>query len=300
MKIQYLQNIWICFSIQYVKGFGVVDEKLAIHVLEDHEKEAEPLIKEALKKHSFPAGWYIKTFRKTDHVEIYSNGVGGYSLYRHCDLLLNNANIDGTIGCFIQFQESQEHGDQSLDDKTYAVTCHHVVKPGRENDNLVSFKTTVDGESEEEFSKKIGLYMFDTTVPVDIALLPVNKSCDAFNFEHDECEVYDGEISELKDTKVQKQGAITGLTEGKIIRTEFVWEIEERWYNDLLVVESCLPDQVFSQPGDSGSIITLCRNSGEETHEAVSMVFGGGEVNFNNGEKFLLLSHSYPKQLNSY
>lgn len=111
MKIQYLQNIWICFSIQYVKGFGVVDEKLAIHVLEDHEKEAEPLIKEALKKHSFPAGWYIKTFRKTDHVEIYSNGVGGYSLYRHCDLLLNNANIDGTIGCFIQFQESQEHGD---------------------------------------------------------------------------------------------------------------------------------------------------------------------------------------------
>ena len=33
--------------------------------------------------------------------------------------------------------------------------------------------------------------MLDKTVPVDIALLPVDKSCDAFNFEH-EWKVYDG------------------------------------------------------------------------------------------------------------
>ena len=38
----------------YIKGFGVVFKKLMIHVLENHEKENEQFIKEALKKFPFP------------------------------------------------------------------------------------------------------------------------------------------------------------------------------------------------------------------------------------------------------
>ena len=285
----------IIFSIQHVKGYGVIDKKLVIHVLEDHKKEAEQLVKEALKKSPFPGGWYIKPWREINQMNFptksVGDSVGGYSLYRHRASLFNDlTDIHGTIGCFIQFKEPQEHGDRYLDGQIYAVTCQHVAKPNEHN-NLASFKTSNDVEL-KEFSKEIEFHCrLNLTVPsVDITLLPLMESCDAFHFEHDECTVHDGEISELIGKEVQKQGAATGLTKGKIISTGYACLIEGSRHSSIIVVASCSPDEVFSKPGDRGSIVTLCRNAGEEIHEAVSMVFAGAMKNFGNGNEFVSLT----------
>ena len=52
--VQRLNLEWGQISMLYIKGFGVVFKKLMIHVLENHEKENEQFIKEALKKFPFP------------------------------------------------------------------------------------------------------------------------------------------------------------------------------------------------------------------------------------------------------
>ena len=95
--------------------FGVVVKKLMIHVLEDHEKEIEPFIKEALKKCSFLGGWYIlRTWHKTKFVEMNSNSVGGFSLHRQSDLLnRQHHTYKQWSNRWMKLQEPQEHGDQS-------------------------------------------------------------------------------------------------------------------------------------------------------------------------------------------
>ena len=177
----------------------------------------------------------------------------------------------------LKFQEGQ--GNDTHTGKIYAVTCCHVVRPD-ECDDLISFQTTVDDRLEnlKSFSKEIEFRKLDVDVPVDIALLPVDKSCDAFNFKHGECKAYDGEISELNEKKVQKQGAKTGLTEGKIKSFDYTARIEGKVYLHTMMVESTMAREPFSEPGDSGSLVTLSRNPDEETHVAVAMVFGGGEL----------------------
>ena len=204
------------FRIQYVEGFGVCDKELIIHVLEDHEEEIEPCIKDALGKHPFDGKWRTEIFYKADDIELYSDSAGGYSLYRKINGLLKDAtNPDGTIGCFIKFEKD---GNSAYNGKMYAVTCEHVAIPER-NNNHISFCTSNDKLELKEFSsRKIELSRIDREVPMDIALIPVEESCTAFNFKHDEyCNVYDGGIRELSHKKVQKQGAITELTRGEII-----------------------------------------------------------------------------------
>ena len=49
---------YVSFRIKYVKDFGVVDEKLMIHVLEGHKNIAEKCIEETLKKFLFPGTQY--------------------------------------------------------------------------------------------------------------------------------------------------------------------------------------------------------------------------------------------------
>ena len=195
----------------------------------------------------------------------------------------------------VTLQEIQGNDNESYTGKIYAVTCHHVVRPD-EHDGLISFQTTVDDNLENlrGFSKSIELEMLDKTVPVDIALLPVDKSCDAFNFEHDECKVYDGEISELKAKKVQKQGAITGLTEGEIKCFDYNAKIEGKIYLHTILVESTMDEEPFSERGDSGSLVTLSRNPGDKIHEAVAMVLGGGKL----GGKKVSYTFDFPEAIN--
>ena len=269
-----------------------------VHVLEGHEKAAKKCIEETLKTFPqfLPDKWYIETWNETNCMKMHSKSpvaVGGFDV--HCQYPFDDVKdiqSNGTIGCLFQ----------SNDGKIYAATCYHVVANADECTSSVPFKTTVDGVK-KEFSKRIGLHKLDSTV--DIALLPLTESCGVFNgFEHDECKVYDGKIIKKE---VQKNGAQTGLTKGKVISEgyngviiEEVWvkkkvqstcdqtgltkeEIiytlvkRERSCKNLILVGvpsngTVLP---FSEKGDSGSIVTLCRKGGEKTHKAVSMVLGG-------------------------
>ena len=273
----------------------MLGKELTIHVLEDHEEEIEPYITKALEEHSFDGEWRIEISHKTDSIKLYS---GGHSLYRKFSRLLTDAaNPDGTIGCFIKFEN---YGDSAYNGKMYAVTCKHVVKP--ENNNaFISFYTENELEL-KEFLTNIKLFDVDRNVPMDIALLPVEESCDAFNFERDEyCEVYDDEISELsyENVNVQKQGAITELTHGEILELDSSYELtingEKEWYDHLIVVKSSVPDEVFSDKGDSGSLVTLTRNNGDgEIHngKALSMVFAGTEND--EEEEVVKLTYTFP------
>ena len=275
----------------------MLGKELTIHVLEDHEEKIEPYITKALEEHG---EWRTKIFHKTNRIVLYSDSAGGHSLYRKFScLLIDDANLDGTIGCFIKFENC---GDSAYNGKMYAVTCEHVVQP--ENNNaFISFFTRNDQELElKEFSTRIELSHVDREVPMDIALLPVEESCDAFNFERDEyCIVYDDEISELsyENVNVQKQGAITELTHGEILELDGSYELtvngEKEWYDHLIVVKSSVPDEVFSEKGDSGSLVTLTRNNGDgEIHngKALSMVFAGTEND--EEEEVVKLTYTFP------
>ena len=279
----------------------MLGKELTIHVLEDHEEEIEPYITKALEEHPFDGEWRTEIFHKINRIVLYSDSAGGHSLYRKFSCLLkDDANLDGTIGCFIKFENC---GDSAYNGKMYAVTCEHVVQP--ENDNaFISFFTRNDQELElKEFSTRIELSHVDREVPMDIALLPVEESCDAFNFERDEyCGiVYDDEISKLsyENVNVQKQGAITELTHGEILELDSSYELtvngEKEWYDHLIVVKSSVPDEVFSEKGDSGSLVTLTRNNGDdEIHngKALSMVFAGTEND--EEEEVVKLTYTFP------
>ena len=240
-----------------------------IHVLEGHEKAAKKCIEETLKTFPqfLPDKWYIETWNETNCMKMHSKSpvaVGGFDV--HCQYPFDDVKdiqSNGTIGCLFQ----------SNDGKIYAATCYHVVANADECTFSVPFKTTVDGVK-KEFSQKVGLHKLDSTV--DIALLPLTESCGVFNgFEHDECKVYDGEISELNRKEVQKNGATTGLTMGGITCDNYSCEMGETWYDNIVLVASST-SAPFSEGGDSGSIVTLCREGGETTHKAVSMLFAGG------------------------
>ena len=254
-----------------------------IHISEGHEETTKKCVEETLKifPQFLPDKWFFEIWSETNCLKMHLASpvpVGGFDV--HWQYPFDDVNnIHGTIGCFFQ----------ALDGTMHAATCYHVVDNADDSIFSVTFKTIVDGV-EKEFSREIGLHKFDGTVPVDIALLPLMESCDAFHFEHDECTVHDGEISELIGKEVQKQGAATGLTKGKIISTGYACLIEGSRHSSIIVVASCSPDEVFSKPGDRGSIVTLCRNAGEEIHEAVSMVFAGAMKNFGNGNEFVSLT----------
>ena len=68
-KTQYVftKYLGFFFRIHYVEGFGVCGKELIIHVLEDHEEEIEPRIKDALGKHPFDGKWRTEIFYKTDY-----------------------------------------------------------------------------------------------------------------------------------------------------------------------------------------------------------------------------------------
>ena len=279
-----------------------------IHVLEGHEETAKKCIEETLKTFPqfLPDKWYIKTWNETNCLKMHSKSpeaVGGFDV--HCQYPFGDKYIqgDGTIGCLFQ----------SNDGKIYAATCYHVVAKPDGCTSSVSFETTVDGVK-KEFSKEIGLHKLDSTV--DIALLPLTESCGVFNgFEHDECEIYDGK---LIGKEVQKNGAQTGLTKGKVICEKYDGVIIERalvrkevqrngaqtgltkekiicdnnthvnpesWYENVILVADFSSNVPFSKSGDSGSLVTLCREGGEKTHKAVSMLLGGDlEVLHENNE----------------
>ena len=238
-----------------------------INVFEDREDAARESIKKTLEK--FPAftsdKWYIETWTETNCMKLHSNSaIGGFKL--HWPSKKGEKNF-GTIGCLLQ----------SLDGKIYGVTCDHVVD-GLDNSSD-QFSITVNKVT-RTFPKENVSRILKPEEAVDIALLPLNESCDAFYFEHDECDVYSGEISGLKGLSVQKNGAITALTKGEIISVDYVWKVRENKmpvivYQHLILVASS-SDAEFSKEGDSGSIVTLCKGDDEKTHMAVSMVLGGG------------------------
>ena len=235
-----------------------------IHISEGHEETTKKCVEETLKifPQFLPDKWFFEIWSETNCLKMHS-AVGGFDV--HWQYPFDDVNnIHGTIGCFFQ----------ALDGTMHAATCYHVVDNADDSIFSVTFKTIVDGV-EKEFSREIGLHKVDGTVPVDIALLPLMESCDAFHFEHDTCEVYDGEISELIGKEVKKNGATTGLTKGKITCDNYSCEMGETWYDNIVLVASST-NAPFSEGGDSGSIVTLCREGGETTHKAVSMLFAGG------------------------
>ena len=239
-----------------------------IHISEGHEETTKKCVEETLKifPQFLPDKCFFEIWSETNCLKMHSASpvpVGGFDVHWQYPFDDIN-NRRGTIGCFFQ----------ALDGTMHAATCYHVVDNADDSIFSVTFKTIVDGV-EKEFSREIGLHKFDGTVPVDIALLPVMESCDAFHFEHDECKVYDGEISELNRKEVQKNGATTGLTKGKITCDNYSCEMGETWYDNIVLVASST-SAPFSEGGDSGSIVTLCREGGETTHKAVSMLFAGG------------------------
>ena len=142
--------------------FGVVVKKLMIHVLEDHEKEIEPFIKEALKKCSFLGGWYIlRTWHKTKFVEMNSNSVGGFSLHRQSDLLNR------------QHYTYEQWNNRLFDEApttrrtwgqifrcTARYIQRHAITLNQLSMVIVSFKTSVDGDK-KEISKEIGFHVFN-------------------------------------------------------------------------------------------------------------------------------------------
>ena len=132
----------------------MLGKELIIHVLEDHSEEIKQCIREALEKHPFDGEWRTAIFYETDYIELYSDSAGGHSLYRKLSCLLKDAaNPDGTIGCFIKFEN---YGDSAYNGKMYAVTCEHVVKPEKNND-FISFYTRNDNLELKEFPRKIEL-----------------------------------------------------------------------------------------------------------------------------------------------
>ena len=170
--------------------------------------------------------------------------------------------------------------EKKHDGNIYAVTCCHVAQPEK-GKNLILFKTSRNDES-KEFSKNIAWYMLNSEIPVDIALIPVKKPCDAFKFNHNECNKYTCDREELVGKKVQKQGAVTKFTRGEIVCVNSDVRVtdangEKCWYGNAIRVKS-IEDKPFSKSGDSGLLVTLSRNTSDETHQAVSIVFAGGTM----------------------
>lgn len=170
--------------------------------------------------------------------------------------------------------------EKKHDGNIYAVTCCHVAQPEKYK-NSILFKTTRNDES-KEFSKNIVWYMLNSEIPVDIALIPVKKPCDAFEFNHNECNKYTCDREELVGKKVQKQGAVTKLTRGEIVSVNSDFSVrdangEKCWYGNAIKVKST-EEKPFSKAGDCGSLVTLSRNTSDETHQAVSIVFAGTKL----------------------
>ena len=55
-----------------------------------------------------------------------------------------------------------------------------------------------------------------------------------------------------------------------------------------------MDEKPFSERGDSGSLVTLSRNPGDKTHEAVAMVLGGGKL----GGKKVSYTFDFPEAIN--
>ena len=170
--------------------------------------------------------------------------------------------------------------EKKHDGNIYAVTCCHVAQPQKGNYSIL-FKTSRNDES-KEFSRNIAWYMLNREIPVDIALIPVKKPCDAFKFNHNKCNKYTCDREELVGKKVQKQGAVTKLTMGEIVSVNSDFSVkdangEKCWYGNAIKVKST-EGKRFSKAGDSGSLVTLSRNTSDETHQAVSIVFAGSKM----------------------
>ena len=283
---------YVYFRIPNVRGLDVFGKDITIYVLEGHRDKAKKAIKNAFKKYlELQLTYLIETFYKTDWIKLHSESVGGHSISR---CLPDNSSEEGTIGCFLKLEETEGDSEKRYDGKIYAVTCHHVAKPTVDEDSIL-FKTTTNDGQTREFSREIEWYKLNREMPVDIALIPVEQSSEAFNFQHDDCINYTCDIMELKDKIVQKQGAKSNLTVGKIVAIRSNVYIEDgngeiQLYKNMIQIES-INNNPFSYPGDSGSLVTLSRNAGQNTHEAVSIVFAGGVK----GGKQVSYTFDFPK-----
>ena len=285
---------YVYFRIPNVRGLDVFGKDITIYVLEGHRDKAEKAIKNALEKYlELEPTYLIETFYKTDWIKLHSESVGGHSISR---CFPDNIPEEGTIGCFLKLGETEGDSERRYDGKIYAVTCHHVAKPTVDEDSIL-FKTTTNDGQTREFSREIEWYKLNREMPVDIALIPVEQSSEAFNFQHDDCINYTCDIEELIDKIVQKQGAKTNLTVGKIVAIRSNVYIKdgngvEQLYKNMIKIESTNNDP-FSDNGDSGSLVTLARNPGHNTHEAVSIVLAGGVKN----RKHVSYTFDFPKAL---
>lgn len=172
----------------------------------------------------------------------------------------------GTLGAFVT-----KHNDSR---KKYGLTCGHIFP----KENIPAFK--------DEPSQEIGKCVFSTRdMPCDFAAIEINDSvsdnCDTTFRRNDNkktnAKVYDGNPDDLGI--VHKNGAVSGVTDGTILSSEFYVKklIPEEYQDSVFFVRGT--EEHFSLQGDSGSLVfSRPQHTKQNYVNVVGMVYGNNVI----------------------
>lgn len=172
----------------------------------------------------------------------------------------------GTLGAFVTKSNESR--------KKYGLTCGHVFP----EENIPAY--------EGETTNEIGKCVFSTRdMPCDFAAIEINDSvsdnCDTTFRRNDNkktnAKVYYGNTENLGI--VHKNGAVSGVTDGTILSSEFYVKklIHEEYQDSVFFVRGT--EEHFSLRGDSGSLVFSRPTDTEQNYvNVVGMVYGNNVI----------------------
>lgn len=171
----------------------------------------------------------------------------------------------GTLRAFVT-----KHNDSR---KKYGLTCGHIFP----EENLSAFK--------DEPSQEIGKCVFSTREKqCDFAAIEINDSVTDIDItfrrndnKRTNAYVYDGTTDNLGI--VHKKGAVSGVTDGTILSSEFYVKklIPEEYQDSVFFVRGT--EEHFSLQGDSGSLVfSRPQHTNQNYVNVVGMVYGNNVI----------------------
>ena len=238
----------IYFRIKEVYGVGTIYGQLEIHVSEVSAiKRVESQIRDMLRKNNVSCPFSVRA------IEVKLEMLADHSFHEHGERI-ECQQRKGTLAGFL------EGNDQRL----YGLTCAHVVKAEEECDVFI-----YDGSNSRlEFAKCVPHMIVSTgsaTKPlIDLAAVRVNESvenkCSKF-LKNDDSMLNPGVIAadtteDLAGNYVYKHGATTQFTKGLVSSDDYsIISTEDEHYIFLIENYDDDGEDIFAQPGDSGSMI---------------------------------------------
>lgn len=171
----------------------------------------------------------------------------------------------GTLGAFVT-----KHNESR---KKYALTCGHIFP----EENLPAFR--------DEPSQEIGKCVFSTREnQCDFAAIEINDSVTDIDItfrrnknKRTNAYVFDGNIDNLGI--VHKNGAVSGVTDGTILSSEFYVKklIHEEYQDSVFFVRGT--EEHFSLQGDSGSLVfSRPQHTKQNYVNVVGMIYGNNVI----------------------